>query len=584
MIDLQPQKHAKPLSFFLATNKKEIKWMAINSLFYSLGTLATLAVPYFLGKIVDDLTSGGNERIAIILFICALFGTELFYRIGHIFEVTVDARIRAATKKALFSYSTKLSFGYFSDRFAGQIAHQITTAADALERMKDIVVNTFIDNTWMLILSAITLATIYPLLGAVIVVWGALFIFGLSPITKKITKSAESFAENASHTTGALVDMYTNISTVKLYSKDSDQSRIYTKVNKEYASQLSLGKWSVFAYAYQGILGVLLGVALLVITAYGYGKGLITIGQIVLIMGVGMKILDNIYHIGHTISDFVRSRGECSQALKDILIKPAIDDGAEKLKNSWKSVAIIMERITFSYGKNKRVLKNFSLAIPSGQKLGIVGLSGAGKTTLVNLLIRFFDPQSGTISINGIDTKTISQEALRSHISFISQDTSLFHATIAENIQYGSPKVSREKLKKVAKMAYADEFIRELPKDYYTIVGERGVKLSGGQRQRIAIARAMLKNSPLFLLDEATSALDSESEAKIQVALKLLMEGKTVIAIAHRLSTLQSMDRIVFIEHGRVVEDGSHEELLSRGGKYATLWSMQAGGFLPATL
>jgi ATP-binding cassette subfamily B protein len=229
-------------------------------------------------------------------------------------------------------------------------------------------------------------------------------------------------------------------------------------------------------------------------------------------------------------------------------------------------------------------LDDFSITIKPKQKVGIVGLSGAGKTTFVNLLLRFFDVQQGQILLNNINIRELTQESLRSQISHISQDTSLFHATIAQNIAYGSAAASLANIKEAARLAYADEFIDTLPQGYESVVGERGIKLSGGQRQRIAIARALLANRPLFLLDEATSALDSDSEAKIQKGLAVLMENKTVIAIAHRLSTISHMDRIVYLENGKILEDGTHHELLARKGKYALLWNMQAGGFLPTTI
>jgi len=581
MIKLNPQFHTKPLKFFLATNKKELPWITLNIICYSLGTLCTVGMAFYVGKVIDGLqTNPAQLRYYVILLIFTLVFHEISYRLGHILEVGIHSRIRASTKKALFAYTSKLSFGYFADRFAGQISHQIGTTANALERMEETVVNKFIDNSFLFIVSTIAFVSIYKPLGFVILGWFVLYMFGVSLFVKKITIHAEDLAKQESNTTGALVDMYTNVATVKVYSKDFDLGRVETQIDREQKAQISLGKWDVLTYAFQGLSAVILGIVILFVASHGYIVGLISIGGIVAISGIALKIIEFVYDTGHVISSFVRNRGECTQALKDIIVPPVITDGATS-DIVWNTVDVVYDKVSFSYNNEKKILEQFSLIIPAKERLGIVGLSGAGKTTMVNLLLRFFDPQSGVIKMNNVDISTITQASLRSHISFISQDTSLFHATVAENIQYGSNEVSREKIIEAAKMAYADEFVQTLPNGYDTIVGERGVKLSGGQRQRIAIARAILKNSPLFLLDEATSALDSDSEAKVQDALKKLMKDKTVITIAHRLSTLQFMDRIIYIEDGKVIENGTHEELLQLGGRYAKLWSMQAGGFLP---
>ena len=313
-------------------------------------------------------------------------------------------------------------------------------------------------------------------------------------------------------------------------------------------------------------------------------RGLISVGEIVFVAGVGLRLLMNVWEVGRNVPEFIRNLGEAEQNLRDLVVAPAVVDGDRVAVRTKERVQIEYRNITFGYSHERAILEDFSLTIAAGEKIGIVGLSGAGKTTFASLLLRFFDLQIGAILLNGEDIRDFPQDLLRSHISYISQDTSLFHASVAENIAYGAPTASREQIEQAAHLAYADEFIAELPQRYESVVGERGVKLSGGQRQRVAIARAILANRPLFLLDEATSALDSESEQKIQKGLTTLMEGKTVIAIAHRLSTLARMDRVIFLEGGKIIEDGTHEALLARNGKYAELWRMQAGGFIPNEL
>jgi ABC-type multidrug transport system fused ATPase/permease subunit len=343
----------------------------------------------------------------------------------------------------------------------------------------------------------------------------------------------------------------------------------------------SLGMWDVIMYNFAGMSIFVLCVGLIGVSTYLYQNSLFTIGEIVFVSGVGFRLYGMVWDMGPRLADFIRYRGEARQNLGDLIVAPAILDGEHMAQQTSERVGVEYRDLTFGYTHEQPILNNFSITVQAGERIGIVGLSGAGKTTFANLLLRFFDPQKGAILLNGADIRNFSQEFVRSHISYISQDTSLFHASIAENIAYGSPAASRADIERAAHLAFAREFIETLPHGYESIVGERGIKLSGGQRQRIAIARAILADRPLFLLDEATSALDSDSEQKIQKGLAALMEGKTVIAIAHRLSTLAHMDRIIYLENGKIIEDGTHAQLLEGGGKYATLWHMQAGGFLP---
>lgn len=542
-----------------------------------------LGAAYFVGHVVDLLspTPHGDIRTSLILIVVCVAGYEVGFRLGHVLEVFVNARMRAVIKRTLFDHVTTLSFGYFADRFSGQIAHKISVTTDALERMANYITNTFVEEGVSFLVSSIVLALVNPYLGLFMIVWSIIFSLGVLPYAKRMNARANEYAEFESKTTGVFVDFFTNIAAVKVYGQHIRHEGAYAQIEAERKAFLRLGFWNVLATNYMGMFIIFLSAGLVVITSMLFKRNLITVGEIVFVTGVGLRAISLAWELGQGTISFIRERGECQQNLRDLIVAPSVVDGLNGTNTKDEQVSVEYKDVTFGYDDSHSILKQLSLAIPSGQKLGIVGLSGAGKTTLAGLLLRFFDAKSGSVLLNGADVRDVSQEYLRSHISYISQDTSLFHMTIAENIAYGSRGASPEQIKEAAMLAYADEFIQSLPEKYESVVGERGIKLSGGQRQRVAIARAILANRPLFLLDEATSALDSDSEAKIQAGLASLMEGKTVIAIAHRLSTLSRMDRIIFLEGGTIIEDGTHEELLKKEGKYADLWRMQAGGFLP---
>jgi ATP-binding cassette subfamily B protein len=308
-------------------------------------------------------------------------------------------------------------------------------------------------------------------------------------------------------------------------------------------------------------------------------SGLITSGDFVMVVALMFNISGSLVFIGRAFNAMAKTVGELREGLDDLLVDYEIVDNIEAKSLKIKNGSIDWRSVDFGFEDNQ-VFSKFNLNIPAGQRVGLVGTSGAGKTTFVSLLLRQHELNGGQILIDGQDIALVTQDSLRQAIAVVPQEPALFHRTIRENITYSKPDASHDEVVAVAKQAYAHEFIEKLPQGYDTLVGERGVKLSGGQKQRIAIARAMLKNAPILILDEATSALDSESEIYIQKALHELMVGKTVIAIAHRLSTLREMDRIIVLESGVVVEDGDHLSLKDKEGVYAKLWNHQSGGFL----
>ena len=321
-------------------------------------------------------------------------------------------------------------------------------------------------------------------------------------------------------------------------------------------------------------------VALLVLIVMSHNLFGLGVASIVFLYSVSNSLLSNVWTINHIMRSMNRSFGDASEMVGILDMPYIVDDKTDK-KLKVKKGVVEFNHIDYKHHDQKTPLfVDFDLKIPAGKTVGLVGVSGSGKTTLTKLLLRFDDVTAGAIYIDGKDIRDVTQTSLREAIAYVPQESSLFHRSIFENIAYGKMDATREEVVRAAKLANADEFIKDLPNGYDTLVGERGVKLSGGQRQRVAIARAILKDAPILVLDEATSALDSESEALIQEALKNLMKNRTSIVVAHRLSTIAGLDMIVVLSEGRIVEQGSHQELLKKGGEYAKLWSRQSGAFL----
>jgi ATP-binding cassette subfamily B protein len=416
----------------------------------------------------------------------------------------------------------------------------------------------------------------------VLIVLSIIYIFGTVRLSRPVRDANREQAEQESRQTGQLADSVSNIMAIKSFAAEKSESKRYWKeaTKTKQATRKSMIT-TTYRETFSATLTTSIGISSLVIAVFGtriIGADIATLFLIVTYTGlIGMRL----WEFQNVLRQINRALGDASDMVKILQIEPSIKDPAKPKKMTENRGHIELENVTFTHpGKHKALFKNLELRIKPGEKVGLVGHSGSGKTSLTSLLLRFVDIDNGSIKVDGQDIRDVSQKDLRSHITYVPQEPLLFHRSLAENIAYSRPNADQREIEAIAKLANAHEFIKDLPEGYDTLVGERGVKLSGGQRQRVAIARAMLKNAPILLLDEATSALDSESENLIQDALWRLMEGRTAIVIAHRLSTIQKMDRILVMENGKIVEQGTHKELIRQNGKYAELWSHQSGGFL----
>ncbi|MFA7519498.1 ABC transporter ATP-binding protein [Shewanella sp.] len=483
-------------------------------------------------------------------------------------------------------YLLKQSVSFYQDDFAGRIATKVMQTSLAVRetvmKLLDVLVYILVYFTSMLVMIASAdLRLVIPML-----VWLALYV-GLQWYFVPRLKSVSTEQADARTTmTGRIVDSYTNITTVKLFAhtqKEAEYAKSSMRIflDTVYRQMRLVTGISVSVQ----IINYLLAFSIAAVSIALWTDSAITVGAIAIAVSLALRLNGMSQWIMWEISSLFENIGTVTDGMNTLSKTTIIQDEPNAKALVVNHGKIDFNQVCFHYGEQTGVIEDLNLNIKAGEKVGLVGRSGAGKSTLVNLLMRFYDVEKGQINIDDQDIKMVMQDSLRSQIGMVTQDTSLLHRTIRENILYGNPSASEEQLDRAIKQAQAYDFIQELsdPNGNHGLdaqVGERGVKLSGGQRQRIAIARVLLKNAPILLLDEATSALDSEVEAAIQESLYELMQGKTVIAIAHRLSTIAAMDRLIVLDQGRVVEQGTHHELIAAGGIYAQLWAHQTGGFL----
>ena len=509
--------------------------------------------------------------------------------------VTVQAALKYQTLFGNFPMRLRWNFhrmmlaqsmSFYQDEFAGRVAAKVMQTAlgvrDVITTITDILVFVVI---YFVTMIAVVGSFDAWLLGPFLA-WLALYACALRYFVPRLGKVGALQADARSLMTGRITDAYTNISTVKLFSHARREASYAKQAMQEFiVTAYQQGRYITGIEITNHVLSMGLIMSTAGVTLWLWTQGRVGVGAVAASTALALRLNGISHWIMWELASLFENIGTVTDGMNTLSRPHAIVDAPDAPELAVPRGEVKFDDVGFAYGGKRQVIEHFSLTIKPGEKIGLVGRSGAGKSTLVNLLLRFYDVESGRLLIDGQDVSRVTQNSLRAHVGMVTQDTSLLHRSVRDNILYGRPDASEAEMIAAAGRAEAGEFIAGLAdakarKGYDAHVGERGVKLSGGQRQRIAIARVMLKDAPILLLDEATSALDSEVEAAIQASLYSLMEGKTVIAIAHRLSTIAAMDRLVVLDKGRIVEEGDHRSLLAKGGLYARLWAHQSGGFL----
>ncbi|PSS65863.1 multidrug ABC transporter ATP-binding protein [Ensifer sp. NM-2] len=554
-----------------------------------------LTIVWGLSVIVDGVSQNGasaflhNEWplltfLGLLIFPAMPVASFLLNTLNsHTLGVGMPAAIQWQGHKAV----ERQDLAFFHDLFAGQVASRLSQVSSAVQQQIIAAFQSIPRFLLQMVGSVVLLSALSWQLALPVIVWIGLNVALAIKMAPIFVERSRSTAKQRSLVSGAITDLYTNMQMIKQFAaEDSEAGAIRRIIHKTIQTQHKEQRIYRTSELIVVALNMALWLAMLSIGFSGLVNAFLTVGEFVGAVYILQRLSGHTFTFLQMGQQIFQAIGTIKDAMPVMTTPPTITDRPDAKTLVVNSGEIRFQDVRFAYKSGKPVIANLSLTMRPGEKVGLVGLSGAGKTTLVSLLLRFYDINEGAILIDGQDIRDVTQTSLRRNIGVIAQDVALLHRSVGDNIRYGRPEATQEEIEEAAKTARADVFITDLAdgegrKGYGAFVGDRGIKLSGGQRQRVAIARVLLKDAPILVLDEATSALDSESEAAIQEKLNLVMEGKTVIAIAHRLSTIAMMDRIIVLDQGRIVEEGRPEELVERDGLFARLWKRQTGGFIP---
>ena len=548
--------------------------------------ISNVVVPYGTSEIIGKLSGGDFEienyiGILLLTILPAMVNNLFVIRAIDWLDWSLDAKCGEYLSQLAFNAVINQSMTFHSNRFSGSLTSAANKLPGAFINLK----SNFVWDIYPLILTIL-----YSIGVAGMVCWPFAIILAIYAVVYMVVAITtyyktrhvdEALADAENKQTGQLADSITNEISVKSYAREKmEGARFGRATERTKKATFSVAKVSLWRNFSMNVVNAITFAGLLVLIVMSHNLFGLSIASVVFLYSLSNSLLSNVWTINHILRSINRALGD-SKEMVGILDLPYIVDDKTDKPLVIKEARIDFSHVTFQHEEQKeKLFSDFNLIVQPGKNVGLVGVSGSGKTTLTKLLLRFSDVVKGGIYIDGQDIRDVTQQSLREAIAYVPQESSLFHRSVFENIAYGKLGATEEEVVQAAKLANADEFIRQLPDGYNTLVGERGIKLSGGQRQRIAIARAILKDAPILVLDEATSALDSESEALIQEALKNLTRGRTAIVVAHRLSTIAGLDEIVVLNDGEIVEQGAHKELLVKNGAYARLWSRQSGAFL----
>lgn len=575
--------------FFLKSIKPH-KWNIIALLGTALywGINNSLA-PYVLKLVIDHVVAFSGDKGEIFsaakpyvfLYIVLWILIAIAMRLNDWLKLKLYPTLRFEIIQNMYAYLTRHSHRYFQNNFAGSLSNKIVDMQEGTVTVLSTLEDGF-GQCIGLCIAIGTMSLVSPIFAVVLLGWATAFILIAVYFFKPIQQLANVFATSKTSLVGKLVDSISNVANIRLFSRNAYENKIIAEATLDTITKDRTMLWYILKMRifWDVSIIVLIGLNMLILLNM-YSKNLVSIGDFTLIISLSISVFFGLWYIASQFVTFAEQLGRCKQALTLISAPHDIVDKPQAKPLVVTQGQIEFNQVTFHYDEGAHLFKNKSVVLEPGKKVGLVGFSGSGKSTFVSLILRLFDVESGKIIIDHQNIADITQDSLHENIALIPQDITLFHRSLLDNIRYGQINASDEDAIEASKKAHCHEFIMQLTQGYQALVGERGIKLSGGQRQRIAIARAILKNAPILILDEATSSLDSVTEKHIQDSLHLLMAGRTTIVIAHRLSTLSEMDRILVFENGHIIEDGSHGDLMKAQGHYAHMWQMQAGGFLP---